>query len=223
MRSLILMKPRSVSCTPASLSPMSSTLGARPAATSTFSASSCVLVAAHVDRHRHGVLAHLHVGDLGAGEDVDAALLERPGHLGAGFVVLERAGCGAALRRCVTLRAEGVEHVGELAAHRAGADDDHRLRRLVEHQHLVGREHRGLVELEADLRQAAHAGAGGDHDGFRRRVLLLLAVGGLDGHGVLAGQPAGALDLGDLVLLEQELDALGVLVAHARDRFMATP
>ena len=35
-----LMKPRSVSCTPASLRPMSSTLGARPAATSTRSTSS---------------------------------------------------------------------------------------------------------------------------------------------------------------------------------------
>ena len=38
------------------------------------------------------------------------------------------------------LGAERVEDVGELAAHRAGADDGHRLRRLLEHQHFVRRE-----------------------------------------------------------------------------------
>ena len=39
IRSLILMKPRSVNWTPSSLMPMSSTTGARPAATRTFSTS----------------------------------------------------------------------------------------------------------------------------------------------------------------------------------------
>ncbi len=43
MRASILMKPRSVSCTPASLRPMFSVLGARPAATSTFSTVSVLL------------------------------------------------------------------------------------------------------------------------------------------------------------------------------------
>ena len=40
------------------------------------------------------------------------------------------------------LGAERVEDVGELAAHRAGADDDDRLRRLLEDERFVGRDDR---------------------------------------------------------------------------------
>ena len=72
-----------------------------------------------------------------------------------------------------------------------------------------------MLSLEADLRQPAHARAGGDHDGLLGVVRFLLAVGALDrdaGRGPrrLDDAPRAA-DPGDLVLLEQELDALGVL------------
>ena len=123
----------------------------------------------------------------------------------------------------VTCGSEGVEDVGELAADRAGADDHDRLRRLLEDERLVGRDDGRLVQLEADLRQTADAGTGRDDDGFLRVVLLVLAVDRLDRDDVLAGKRSGPLDPRDLVLLEEELDALGVLQATARDRFIATP
>src|SRR6185437_16166854 len=68
-------------------------------------------------------------------------------------------------------------------------------------------------------RQPAHARAGGNDHRLLRLVLLILAVRGLDGDGVLAGEDAGALDVGDLVFLEQELDAFGVLGAHGARTF----
>jgi hypothetical protein len=164
------------------------------------------------DGHRDGVLGHLHVRDLRAGEDVDLALLEGALDLLRGIRVLDGEDVGHHLDQR-DLRSEGGEDVGELTADGARADDDDRLGRFLEEQRLVGGDDGLLVQLEPDLRQPLHARAGGDDDGLLRVVLLLLPVGRLHADGVLAGELRGALDPGDLVLLEQELDALGVLVA----------
>jgi hypothetical protein len=88
----------------------------------------------------------------------------------------------------------------------ARADDQQLARHLVERKRAGGRNHALLVDLDAF--EARHVGAGGDHDvlGFDRSVLL----GDFD----LAGTNdlSGALDGIDLVLLEQEIDALDVAV-----------
>ena len=151
-----------------------------------------LLLAARLDRHRDGVLAGLHVRDLGAGEHGDAALLERALDFLGRVGVLEREDGRHHVDQRY-LRAERIEDVGELAADRAGADDDDRLGRLLEDERFVGRDDGRLVQLEPDLRQTAHAGTGGDDDGFLRVVLLVLAVGRLDGDDVLAGERSGAL------------------------------
>jgi hypothetical protein len=172
-------KPRSVSWTPASLMPAVSTLGARPGGDEHLVDREVARLAVRLDGERHRVGADLDVAHLGRREHVDAAPLERLGHLGRRVGVLERED----LRGDVDERdlgAVGVEHVAELAAHGAGADDEHRLRRLLQHEHVVAREHRGLVQLEPDLREPLHARAGGDDDGLAGLVRLGLAVGPSD-------------------------------------------
>src|SRR5678809_1032400 len=111
------------------------------------------------------------------------------------------------------LRTVSVEDVGELAAHRARANDDQRFWCALERQDFVRGEDVLLVEVEADLRQTLHARSGRDDDPLLGIVLLLLTVGGLHDDGLAAGEPARALDPGHLVLLEQRFDALGVLRA----------
>src|SRR6185312_3903205 len=189
MRSLIRMKPRSVSWTPASLSPSSSTLGARPAATSTFST----------------------VRSFFAPPDSTDSVT-------ASFFTVApdtRAPVMTSSLRFRNLRPERAEDVGEFAPHSAGADHRQRLRRFLQHEHIIRGEHRRTIQLESDLRQSAHARAGADHDGLLRVVLLLLALGALHRHGSAARQAARALEPGDLVLLEEDLHPLGVLLAHS--------
>ena len=50
-------------------------------------------------------------------------------------------------------------------------------------------------------------------------MLFVFAVGRLDGDDVLSGERRGALDVRDLVLLEDKLDAFGVLRAHRSRAF----
>src|SRR5436190_3030191 len=171
-----------------------------------------LLLAAGFDGHGDGILADLDVRDLGAGEDVDLPLLERALDLLGRIRVLD----GQDVRHHLEqrdLRSEGGEDVGELAADGARADDGVRLRRLLQHERLVRRDHGLLVQLQPDLRQPLHARAGGDDDRLLRVVLLLLSVRRLHTDGVLARELRRALDPGDLVLLEQELDPLRVLRA----------
>ena len=61
--------------------------------------------------------------------------------------------------------------------------------------------------IDFDPRHAARRRPGRDDDFLARRERLVLAVGHFDP--ALAGEPRRALDPVDLVLLEQELDALG--------------
>ena len=62
------------------------------------------------------------------------------------------------------------------------------------------------------MREAFDPRSGRDHDRFLRLVLLFFALS-LNRDGILADYFSGSLDPRDLVLLEQELDALGVLGA----------
>ncbi len=135
---------------------MSSMFGARPAATRTFSTSTSCFFPAISTLNLTEVLADLHVADLCTREHRDSALLERLGELDAHVVILDRQ---KLLRDFYDrdLRSERREHVCELAADGAGADDRHRLRRLLEGERFIGRNHARLVQLEPSLRQALHS------------------------------------------------------------------
>ena len=63
------------------------------------------------------------------------------------------------------------------------------------------------LPIELDPRHAARLRSGGDDDLLPGGQRLLVALGDLDL--AAAGEPAAALDPGDLVLLEQQLDAAG--------------
>ena len=205
------MKPRSVSCTPASLSPTFSTFGARPAATRTTSDFDVLLLAAGLDGHRDGILRRFDVRDLGAGENGDPALLERALDFLRGVGVLE----GQDVRHDVDQRylgAERVEDISELASHRAGADDDDRLGRLLENERLVGRDDRRLVQFQAGL------GSPRTREPVDTTMALFASCFSSLPSGVfrtrfLPASVAVPLMIRDLVLLEEKLDALGVLQA----------
>ena len=137
---------------------MFSTFAARPVATSTVSATISCLAPCDFHRQRDGVLADLRGRQLRAGHDVDAALLETALHFARRVLVLEWKDARHRFDQR-DLRAERVEHIGELAADGARADDRDGLGRLLENQRFVRRDHRRLVQLEAGLRQAAHARA----------------------------------------------------------------
>ena len=108
------------------------------------------------------------------------------------------------------LGAEPAPDRAELQPDHAGADDEQLLRHLVERQR-AGRGHDALL-VDLDAAQPRDVRAGGDDDrlGLER---LRLAVGApvtstLPG----ADDAAGAVEGVDLVLLEQEVDALDVAV-----------
>src|SRR5256886_6934065 len=112
------------------------------------------------------------------------------------------------------LHPERLEDAGELHSPGPRADDGERIRHAFQQQRFIRRDHRRLVDLEANLRNAFHARARGDHDGL---LGLVHVAAHFD---FLAGlRHARAFDDGDLVLLHQELDAFRVLVAHATRPF----
>src|SRR5258708_5672705 len=177
-----------------------------------------LLLARGLDRHRHGILSDLHVGDLRAGEHVDLSLLEDALDFLGAFGVLDGEDVRMNLEKG-NLRAERSEDVGELAAHGARANDDDGLRRLLEHEGLVGRDDRLAIQLEADLRKAFYARAGGDDDGLLPVVLLFLSLLAFHADATLTLPFPRTLLPRDLVLLEEELDALGILGADATRAF----
>src|SRR6185437_1138131 len=103
------------------------------------------------------------------------------------------------------------EDGGELDADGTRADDYQRLGLLVDGEHLdVGED--GRVGLVAG--QHARVGAGGENDLLRLDGLLFAGLVDLDGEDALlrgTGEADVAVDDGDLVLLHQEVEALGVL------------
>ncbi len=157
------------------------------------------------------VLGLLHFLDPRAGIHVDAALLEQAGQLLRNFLVFHGNHAGQELDDG-DFGAEGAEQGAELHAHRARANDDQRLGHLLHGQDFDVGEN-AAVGLEAG--QHFGLGAGGEDDvlgldlaDFAGRVAYL------DGMHVAlrrAGEPAKALEPGDLVLLHQEVETLGVL------------
>lgn len=160
--------------------------------------------------------SHSHLGtvvgdrlDLGTGEDFDAQLLELPlnllGHLGV--LVGQRA-----RQELHDGHVDPVvaQHVAELHADRSATGDDDRLRQLAgQDQFLVG-DH---VGRQRGARNQPGAAAGGD-DGVVERDRLGPAVVEFDRDGVRVGEPAVAVDLGDLVLLHQEVHARDAALCH---------
>ena len=107
------------------------------------------------------------------------------------------------------LGAEPAPHRAELEPDHAGADHQQMLRHLAEHQRAGRGDDALLVDLDAF--QARHVGTGGDDDGFGvERLHLAVGAGDFDLAG--DGDTAGAEISIDLVLLEQEVDALDVAV-----------
>src|SRR5262245_40900286 len=150
------------------------------------------------------VRSRLRAGDLRGGEDLDALLLERPLELRGDGFVLDRYEAREQLDDR-DVAAEAAEDGRELDAHRAAPHDDDRLGdRLHVHRFVAGDD---ALAIELNAGHAARLRARGDDDFLLRAQRLLGAVGDL--HAALAGQPARALDPVDLVLLEQELDAVG--------------
>ena len=160
-----------------------------------------------------GVLDRL---DLRGGQHLDAELLVRLGELGRHVGVLGGHHAVEVLDDG-DVRPELAQHVRELGADGAGATDDDGPRNGVgEDLLLVGDD----VGRAARARQHARGGAGGDDRVLERDRAALPVIGG-DGDAVGVDERAPAVDLGDLVLLHQEVDALGHPIrylAAARER-----
>ena len=167
------------------------------------------LLATRFDVQRHFVFCYVRLGDLGAGDHVDATLPITLGQRIGRFGVFDRQDARQRLDQG-DLHAECLKDVRELHPDCTGADDRERLRNALEQQCFVGRNDGRLIDLEADLRNPFDAGARGDYDGF-----LCLVDLGADFHLPAGLQDAGALDDCNLVLLHQELDAFRILIAHA--------
>ena len=151
-----------------------------------------------LDLHVHRVTV---VGDLGGlvpGEELDAELLVVLGDLLGDLLVLVRQQAVHELDDR-DLDAVGVHHVRELHADRARAHHDDRVGQLAGEDLLLVADH---VLAQLDAREGLDHGAGGD-DAVVERVLRAVD---LDRLGV--GERPVAVDLGDLVLLHEEVDAL---------------
>ena len=158
-----------------------------------------------LDGQRDALLGGGRAGDLGAQLKLHALLGQR---------ALEGlGGLGVHARRDAVeelddghLRTQAAPHRAQLQADDAGADDDQALGDLRQRQGAGGVDDALLVDGHA--RQRGRLGAGGDDDvlGFQGGDRAVLG-GDLDL--ARAGDLARALDPLDLVLLEQELDALG--------------
>src|SRR3954471_6342047 len=108
------------------------------------------------------------------------------------------------------LHAEARVGRGDLGARCAGADDDHGPGQLLERPRLLGADH-ALAELRAG--DGPLDRSRGQHDALRR-VDLVAVLARADAHGARAGQRAVALEVVDLVLLEQPGDAPGQRLDH---------
>ena len=161
-----------------------------------------------LEGERRALAGVLHLRDLGAELELEALLAEDalevlgdlPVHAGQDAVeILDHGHLGA----------EAAPHGAELQADHAGADDHEALRHALELERAGGGDHDLLVDLDA--RQAGHVRARGDDDVLRLEHLVRAVLGRhLDLAG--GGDARGAEEGIDLVLLEQELDALDVAV-----------
>jgi hypothetical protein len=160
--------------------------------------------------HLHAGLGFLHLLNFGAGVHVDAALLEEARQFLGNFLVLDRNHARQKLDDG-HLSAEGAEERAELHAHRARANDDQRLGHPLQSQNFdVGED--AAVCLQP--RQHLGLGAGGQNHVSGLHVRDGFAVGDFDRMYAFqrrAGQPSKSHDPRNLVLLHQEVQALGVL------------
>ena len=146
--------------------------------------------------------------DLGRQLERHALLLEQTLHLAAHLVV--HAGQHAVEKfDDGHFRPETSPNRAEFKPDHAGADHQQMLRHLGKRER-AGRRHDALL-VDVDAFETRHIGAGGDDDGFRFQCLRR-AVGGSDLDLAGRGDAAGAEKRIDLVLLEQEVDALDVAV-----------
>ena len=107
------------------------------------------------------------------------------------------------------LGAEAPPDGAELEADDAGSDDEQPLRHALQFEGAGGRDHHLLVDVDAG--QTCDVRARRDDDGLGFEDLIG-AVLGLDLDLAGGGDAGGAVHGFDLVLLEQELDALDVAV-----------
>ena len=142
--------------------------------------------------------------------DRDAALAEDARQLLADLRVLERDDAVHELDQR-HLGPEVAVHARPLDADRPRPDDRDPLRGVVACQRLVRGDDEMPVDVEAGQRTGCGAG-GEDEVGGARLDVAALAATHPDAGG--AGQRAGAVEDGDLVLLHEELDALDVLLHH---------
>src|ERR1700680_503912 len=159
-----------------------------------------------LDRHLERLTLGLHGGTLVAEADLDALLLldalELARHVGVhtGQDAVEELDH-------LDLGAETAPHAAELKADHAGADHQQLLRHCAQREG-AGRRHDALL-VDLYSAQPRHVGTGGDHDIFGVQRLLLAAFAS-DLHLARARDAAGAVESVDLVLLEEEIDALDV-------------
>ena len=146
--------------------------------------------------------------DLGAGEDADALLDERLLERDRDLGVLDGKDVGHHLDDGY-LRAEGIEEVGELDTDRTGTDDDDLLGLLGDGECVAAADDAGSVERKAW--HLAGDDAGGDEN-LRRREGLVLSICSANLNSSCLGHARVALDIIDLVLLEEELDSAGELI-----------
>src|SRR6266511_3164265 len=148
--------------------------------------------------------ARLRAGDLRAGHDLDALLLERALELCRDRLVFDRHEPRQQLDDR-DVAAEAAEDRGELNADGTAADDDDRLRDRLQVDGFVARD--DALPIDLDPRHAARLRSGRNDDFLLHRERLLLPLGDFDL--ALAGEPSGSLDPIDLVLLEEKLDPAG--------------
>src|SRR6059036_199897 len=158
----------------------------------------------------HACAPGLHRGHLHAGLHLDGPAPERPRKLLGDLLVLEGYQAGQRLEDR-HLDAVGGVDVGELDADRARADHDDRFGRLLVAHGAIGGEHRLLVDGDAGQRLRLGAGREDCRRGLDR--LGPARPGHL--HGAARLEDATARDERDLVLPEQELDALRHAVGDA--------
>ena len=188
-------------------------LAARPVATSSISARSSAGSLPFGTHHQADaglVRLDRRRVEAGAGHDRDAALGEAALEHLADLGVLERDDLGQVLEQG-DLDADVVEHAGELDADRAGAHDHDVLRQRVHLEDVVAGDDPLAVRIQAGQRLDPRAG-GEDH--VRGVQDPLAAAAGLAVLARLADpdlartvEPAAAGDPGDLVLVDEGLEA----------------
>src|SRR5579863_9373303 len=162
---------------------------------------------------QRGVEADARIGSLDAGDihsraglDANSGLLEVAQEFFRDFLIFHWNDARQHLKHRY-FAAEAVEAGGEFDAYRTRAEYRQRLGYVRQIQNLDVSENALGIRLKP--REHARLRAGGEHNGTRFEDLRGSVAGDLDA--TLAGEAAVALDPIDLVLLHQELDALGVL------------